>query len=231
MLVLLPCCRCCACCYRCYILLYTIIASIQFCESSYFKRLNFYTLVSRSHPISRNPTHPPVFIAPHNIRYRKMWFLYLNSRYSTIFACFLPVIKSNMNRFRNGFHSRIAFSKLYNIAAQSLSQHTLHCMKIIIETFLSDIRFPCISSVEAITIWISQDVRARRTEQSDTTYDFLGRKLTNLVNCIFKFGKLHFQVGQRTVLGRDIFLKIAITNPFFVRFRNGFDHVVEQTAL
>ena len=42
----------------------TIISSIQFCESSYFKRIDFRTLVSTSHPVPQNPTQPPVFIAP-----------------------------------------------------------------------------------------------------------------------------------------------------------------------
>ena len=42
----------------------TIFASIQFCESSYFKRLDFCTLVSTSHPVPQNPTQPPVIIAP-----------------------------------------------------------------------------------------------------------------------------------------------------------------------
>ena len=78
----------------------TIIASIQFCESSYFKRLHFCTLVSASYPVLQNPTQPPVFIAPRN---RKMWFLYPKSRYSQIFARFSPVKQSNMNRFRNSF--------------------------------------------------------------------------------------------------------------------------------
>ena len=163
----------------------TVIASIQFCDSSYFTRLNFCTLVSTSHLVPRNPSHPPVFIAPHNVRYRKMWFLYQNL---TIVASFSPIIKSIMNRFRNGFRSRIAFSKLYNIAAQSLSRHKLRCMKLNIETFSGDIRFPCVSSVvfKAITIWISQNGHAHQTEQFDTTHDFLGRKLTNLEICIFR---------------------------------------------
>ena len=138
----------------------TIIASIQFCESSYFKRLAFCTLVSTSHSVPQNPTQPPVFIAPRN---RKIWFLYPKSRYSQIFARFSPVKQSNMNRFRNGFHSRIALGQLYNIAAQSLSRHKLRCMKIIIETFLDDKCFACVSSVvfEAKSIWISRDVLAR----------------------------------------------------------------------
>ena len=123
---------------------HTVIASIQFCESSYFKRLNFCTLVSTSHPVPQNPTQPPVFIAPRN---RKMWFLYPKSRYSQILARLSPVKQSNMNRFRNGFHSRIALGKLYNIAAQSLSRNKLRCMKIIIESFLDDKWFPCVSSV------------------------------------------------------------------------------------
>ena len=113
----------------------TIIASIQFCKSSYFKRLNFCTLVSTSHPVPRNPTQPPVFIAPRN---RKMWFLYPKSRYSPIFASFSPIKQSNMNRFLKSSHSRIALGKLYNTDAQSLSRHKLCCMKIIIESFLKD---------------------------------------------------------------------------------------------
>ena len=63
----------------------TIIASIQFCGSSYFERLDFCTLVSTSHPVPQNPTQPPVYIAPRN---RKMWFLYPKSRYSQIFCPF-----------------------------------------------------------------------------------------------------------------------------------------------
>ena len=36
------------------------IASVQFCDPIYFRRLNFHTIgkFSRSHPISRNLTHP-----------------------------------------------------------------------------------------------------------------------------------------------------------------------------
>ena len=110
---------------------------------------------------------------------------------------------------------------LYNIAAQSLSRQKLRSAKIIIETFSGDFRFPCVSSVvfEAITISISRDVLARRTEQFNTTHDFVGRKLTNLENC--KFSR------PETVLGTDVFFKIAITNLFFVRFQNGFDLLVE----
>ena len=170
----------------------TTIASIQFCESFYFKRLNFCTLVSTSHPVPRNPTQPPVFIAPRN---RKMWFLYPKSRYTPIFARFSPVKQSNMNRFRNGFHSRIALGKLYNIATQSLSRHKLRCMKIIIETFMGDNRFACVSSVvfKAKSIWISRNVLARQSEQFDTTHDFLGRKLTKLENCIFRLARDRFR--------------------------------------
>ena len=99
-----------------------------------------------------------------------------------------------MNRFGNGFHCWIAFSKLYNIAAHSFSRHELRCMKIIIETFLRENRFPCVSSVvfEAKSIWISRDVLARRTEQFDTTHDFLGRKLAKLENCIFRTARDRF---------------------------------------
>ena len=104
------------------------------------------------------------------------------------FVRFSPVVKSNMNRFRNGFHCRITLGKLNNIAAQSLSRHKLRCMKIIIETFLGDNRFACVSSVvfKAIAISISRDLLARQSEHFDTTHDFLGRKLTNLENCIFR---------------------------------------------
>ena len=130
--------------------------------------------ITKPHP----PTH---FYCPRNLRSKKMWFLYLNSRYLPIFFRISPVINSNMDRFRNGFHSRIAFCKLYNTVAQSFSQENLRSMKIIIETFLGDIWFPCVSSVvfEAVTTSISRNVLAPRT---DTTYDSLGRK---------------FQVGQK----------------------------------
>ena len=146
-------------------------------------------------PLIAKPHPPTRFYCPHN---RKMWFLYLNSHFLPIFARILPVKQSNMNRFRNSFHSRIAFSKLYITAAQSLSRHELRCMKIIIETFLRDIRFPCISSLvfEAITISISRDLLARQTEQFDTTNDFLGRKLTKLENCIFRSARDRFEKSR-----------------------------------
>ena len=117
-----------------------------------------------------------------------MGFLFLNRRYLAIFDRFWLVAESNINRFSNGFHSRIASSKLYNIAAQSLSRNKLRCIKIIIETLKRDIRFPCVSSVvfEAKSIWISRNVLARQSEHFGTTHDFLGRKLTNLENCIFR---------------------------------------------
>ena len=170
----------------------TIIASIQFCGSSYFELLDFCTVVSTSHPVHQNPTQPPVFIAPP--RNGKMGFLYPKSRYSQIFARFSPVKQSNMNRFWNGFHSRIALGKLYNIAAQSLLRHKLRCMKIIIETFSDDKWFACVSSVvfEVKSIWISRDVLARWTEQFDTTHDFLGRKLAKLENCILRSARDRF---------------------------------------
>ena len=93
--------------------------------------------------------HPPTrfYSPPRNVIEWKMWFLYLNTGYLRIFAGFLPIKTSNMNRFGNGFQCRIASSKLYNNAAQSLSRHELGCMKIIIETFLGENRFPCVSSV------------------------------------------------------------------------------------
>ena len=119
---------------------------------------------------SATKSHPPTrfYCSPRN---RKMGFLYPKSRYLPIFARFSPVIKSNMNRFRNAFHSRIALSKLWNIAAQSSSRHKLRRMKIIIKTFSGDNRFPCVSSVvfEAITISISLDLLARWTEQFGTS--------------------------------------------------------------
>ena len=139
--------------------------------------------------------HPPTrFYSPPPFLYRKMQFLYLNSRYLGIFAGFLPVKTSNINRFGNSFHCWIAFGKLYNIAAQSFSRHKLRCMKIIIETFLGGNRFPCVSSVafEAKSIWISRDVLARRTEQFDTTNDFLGWKLAKLENCILRSARDRF---------------------------------------
>ena len=141
------------------------------------------------------PTHPFFLPLPRNLRSRKMWFLYLNSCYLQIFVRFLPVIKSNMNRFRNIFHSRIEFGKLYNTAAQSLSRRKLRSLKIIIENCWTDIRFRCVSSVvfEAITISISRDVFARRTEQYDTTHDSLGRKLTNLENFNFRSASSRFR--------------------------------------
>ena len=110
--------------------------------------------------IPYHKTHPPFFIASRILLYRKLVFLYLNRRYLPILDRFLLVDESNMNRFSNGFHPRKALGKLYNIAAQSFSRHKLRCMKIIIESFLGCIRFPCVSSVvfEAITISISRDV-------------------------------------------------------------------------
>ena len=171
-----------------------IIASIQFCHPSYLKRLHFAPSYLPVDYVSWNTTHPPVFTAPRSLLYRKMRFSYQNSRYFRIFAGFLPVKTSNMNRFENGLHCRIASSKLYNIATQSLSRHELRCMKIIIETFLDDKWFACVSSVvfEEKSIWISRDVLARRTEQFDTTHDFLGRKLTKLENCIFRSARDRF---------------------------------------
>ena len=86
------------------------IAEIQFCRLFYFKRIHFCILVSASHSSSRNPTHPPVFIAPRDFRPRKMWFLCQNAHFCVIFVGFLPITKSNMDRFWNGFHSRIALA-------------------------------------------------------------------------------------------------------------------------
>ena len=146
-------------------------------------------------PLSRNPTLHPFLLPPAFILYRKTGFLYLKRQYLRIFHRFLPVVQSNINRFSNGFHSRIAISKLYNIAAQSLSRNKLRCIKIIIETFLRDIRFPCVSSdvFEAITISISRHVLSCRTEQFDTRHDILGQKLTILENCIFRSARIRFR--------------------------------------
>ena len=128
----------------------------------YIYRIHQSSSATKFHPLTR-------FIAPGN---RKMGFLYLKSRYSPISARFLPVKQSNMNRFRNGFHSRIVLSELWNIATQSLSRHKLRRMKIIIKTCSGDNRFPCVSSVvfEAITISISLDLLARWTEQFGTSF-------------------------------------------------------------
>ena len=82
----------------------------------------------------------------------------------------------------NRFHFPIAFRKLYNKAAQSLSRHEFLCIKIIIKTFSRDNRFECVSSL----VYEARDLLARQTEQFDTTYDFLGKKLTKLENCIFR---------------------------------------------
>ena len=136
------------------------------------------------------PSHP--FILPPAIE--KCGFYTQNHVIHRFFAHFSPVKQSNMNRFRNGFHSRIALGQLYNIAAQSLSRHKLRCIKIIIETFLDDKWFACVSSVvfEAKSIWISRDVLARRAEQFDTTHDVLGQKLAKLENCIFRSARDRF---------------------------------------
>ena len=93
------------------------------------------------------------------------------------------------------------------------------------ETFLRHIRFPCVCSVlfQAITISISRHVPSCRTEQFDTRHDFLGQKMTILENCI--------SVRSEYVLGRDVFFKIAITNPIFVRFQNGFHLLVALSAV
>ena len=141
-------------------------------------------------PSTRFYCPPPAFIL-----YRKTGFLYLKRQYFRIFHRFLPLVQSNINRFSNGFHSRIALSNLYNIAAQSLSRNKLRCIKIIIETFLRDIRFPCVSSdvFEAITISISRHVLSCRTEQFDTRHDSLGQKLTILENRIFRSARIHFR--------------------------------------
>ena len=171
-----------------------IRASTRICDPSYFKLLHFWALIIFQSSRVTAPTHPPVFIAPRILLFPKMGFLYINRRYLPIFDSFLLVVESNINRFWNGFHSRIAYSKLYNIAAQSLSRHKLRSMKIIIETFLGGNRFPCVSSVvfEANSVCISRDVLVCRTEQFDTTNDFLGRKLAKLENCIFRSARDRF---------------------------------------
>ena len=136
------------------------------------------------------PNHP--FLLPPAIE--KCGFHTQNHVIHRFFAGFSPVIPSNINRFRNGFHSRIALGQLYNIATQSFTRNKLRCMKIIIKTFLDDKWFACVSSVvfEAKSIWISRDVLARRTEQFDTTHNFLGRKLAKLENCIFRSARHRF---------------------------------------
>ena len=86
------------------------------------------SLIYQSSPITK-PHPPPVFIAPPHLYYiEKTGFLYLKRQYLRIFHRFLPVVQSNINRFSNSFHSRIALSKLYNIAAQSFvaKQTSLH---------------------------------------------------------------------------------------------------------
>ena len=65
----------------------TIIASIQFCESSYFKRLHFCTLVSASYPVLQNPTQPPVFYCPPQSK--NVVFI----PKITLFTDFLPVFR------------------------------------------------------------------------------------------------------------------------------------------
>ena len=171
-----------------------IIASTRNCDPSHFKRPHLWTLIIFQPSRVTESTHPPVFIAPRILLYRKMGFSYINRRYVPIFDRFLLVVESNINRFRNGFHSWIALGELHNNAAQSLSRHKLRRMKIIIETFLDDKWFACVSSVvfEAKSIWISGNVLARRTEQFDTTHDFLGRKLAKLENCIFRSARDRF---------------------------------------
>ena len=132
----------------------------------------------------------------------------------------MPVVQSNINRFSNGFHSRIAISKLYNIAAQSLSRKQTSLHQNNYRTFLRDIRFPCVSSdvFKAITISISRHVLSCWMNNLIPA-DILGQKLTILENCIFRSARI--RITEET-----FFLKIAITNPIFVRFRNGFHLLV-----
>ena len=146
-------------------------------------------------PYHETPPSTRFYCPPHLYYIEKTGFLYLKWQYLSIFHRFLPLVQSNINRFSNGFHSRIALSKLYNIAAQSLSRNKFRCIKIIIEFFLRDIRFPCVSSdvFETITISISRNVFSCRTKQFDTRHDFLGRKLTILENCIFRSARIRFR--------------------------------------
>ena len=142
-----------------------------------------------------------------------MWFSSLNSRYSGIFAGFLPVKTSNMNRFRNGFHCWIAFSKLYNNAAHSFSRHKLRCMKIIIETFYGRIGFRALARLfskqnqfgfhEIFLLVKPNNLTPRTTFQVENWLNW----------------KIAFPGRPETVFRKDFFLKIAITNPFFVRFQ------------
>ena len=138
-------CRSCACCHRCYVprsnnsCVDTILWVILFQTTRFL--LPSYLPVVPCHKIP--PSHP--FILPPAIE--KCGFYTQNHVIHRFFAHFSPVKQSNMNRFRNNFHSRIALGQLYNIAAQSLSRHKLRCIKIIIETFLDDKWFACVSSV------------------------------------------------------------------------------------
>ena len=77
-----------------------------------------------SHPVSRNPTHPSVIIAAHNLRYRKMWFLFLNL-YLPIFARFFarnevkykPILKRFL--FSDSFQQALKYCRSKFVATQS----------------------------------------------------------------------------------------------------------------
>ena len=135
----------------------------------------FHPRISRSSPIKK--PHPPTrFYCPPQYKISKNVVF---TPKLTLFTDFRPFFARNEVKYE-------PISKWFPLSdsLQQALQHCrakfvatqLRCMKIIIETFLRDIRFPCVSSVvfEAITIWISRHVLARPTEQFDTMHDFLG---------------------------------------------------------
>ena len=69
--------------------------------------LTHYTSVI---PYYEYPTHPPVFIAPRILLLitKNGVFIPETGNICRIFHRFLPLVQSNINRFSNGFHSRIA---------------------------------------------------------------------------------------------------------------------------
>ena len=176
----------------------TIIASIQFCESSYFKRLNFCTLTSTSHHVPRNPTQPPVFFCPpqsKNVVFIPKITLFTD--FCPFFARktvkYEPILKwfSFSNSSRQVLqHCRAKFS-----ATQTLLHENNY------RNFLGDYRFACVSSVvfEAKSIWISRNVLARHL--NNLTYVQLSRSK------IYQIGKMHFQVVKRPLQEETSFLK------------------------
>ena len=170
------------------------MAPIQFCHPSYLKRVHFCTLVSASQ-LRVMKHHPPTrFYSPPQLNISK----------NVIFIPKLPIFRDFRRFFarKNVKYEPIwkwfslldSFQQALQHCGSQFSRHELRCMKIIIETFLRENRFPCVNSVdfEAKSIWISRDVLARRTEQFDTTHDFLGRKLAKLENSIFRSARDRF---------------------------------------